>query len=90
MSQNNRHTLYAGLDVAKQTLALDFQGQSVELPNDAKGHRRLLRLLGQESTVHVVLEATEEEEGSREAGGRASRRLRAAGGARAARRGPGL
>jgi len=58
MSQNNIPILYAGLDVAKDSLALDFQGRSHALPNDAKGHARLLRLLGAAQNVHIVLEAT--------------------------------
>lgn len=59
MSQNNIHPIiYAGLDVAKDSLALDFQGAADSLPNDAKGCARLLRLLGAAANVHVVLEAT--------------------------------
>lgn len=58
MSQNNPPTIHAGLDVAKDSLALDFQGRAYTLANDAKGHARLLRLLGAAQNVHVVLEAT--------------------------------
>lgn len=58
MSQNNPPTLHAGLDVAKDSLALDFQGRAYALSNDAKGHARLLRLLSPGQNVHVVLEAT--------------------------------
>lgn len=59
MSQNNIHTvIYAGLDVAKDSLALDFQGAAYALANDAKGYARLLRLLGAAAGVHVVVEAT--------------------------------
>lgn len=58
MSQHNPTIIYAGLDVAKDSLALDFQGRAHALPNDAKGHARLLALLGKAENVHVVLEAT--------------------------------
>ena len=58
MSQNNPSTIYAGLDVAKASLALDFQGRAYALANDAKGHARLLVILGRAQNVHVVLEAT--------------------------------
>ena len=58
MSQNNPSTIYAGLDVAKDSLALDFQGRAHALSNDAKGHARLLALLGKAENVHVVIEAT--------------------------------
>jgi transposase len=58
MSQNNPSIIYAGLDVAKDSLALDFQGRTHALTNDAKGHTRLLALLGKAQNVHVVLEAT--------------------------------
>ena len=57
MSQNNIPTISAGLDVARDSLALDFQGRSLELANDAKGHARLLRLLGAAPKSHVLLEA---------------------------------
>ena len=40
MSQNNQSMVYAELDVAKDSLALGFQGAAVTLPNDAKGHAR--------------------------------------------------
>ena len=58
MSQNNQSTSYAGLDVAKDSLALDFQGGAHALSNDAKGHARLVRLLRAGPNVHVVIEAT--------------------------------
>lgn len=58
MSQNNSSTVYAGIDVAKASLQLDWNGDSVALPNDAKGHAKLLRLLGKDQAMHVVLEAT--------------------------------
>ena len=55
---NNSPTIYAGLDVARDSLALDFQGRAYALTNDAKGHARLVRILGAAQNVHVVLEAT--------------------------------
>lgn len=58
MSQNNQPIIYVGLDVAKDSLALDFQGSAHALANDAKGHARLLRILAGAQNVHVVLEAT--------------------------------
>jgi len=58
MSQNKPPITYAGLDVAKDSLALDFAGRAETLPNDAKGHARLLSILAKAQNVHVVLEAT--------------------------------
>lgn len=59
MSQNNNYsTIHAGLDIAKDSLALDFQGAAHNLPNDTKGHSRLLSLLGRAPHLHVVLEAS--------------------------------
>jgi transposase len=58
MSENNPSIIYAGLDVAKDSLALDFQGRLHDLSNDAKGHARLLRILGGVLQVQVILEAT--------------------------------
>jgi transposase len=59
MSQNNLPTVYAGVDVAKASLAFHFQGRSYCLANDPKGIARLLCILGKASSpVHVVLEAT--------------------------------
>ena len=62
MSQINTtsSTIYAGLDVAKDSLALFYQGRSYDLPNDPKGLARLLRILGH-SNIHplqVIMEAT--------------------------------
>lgn len=57
MSQNN-NTIYAGLDIAKDSLALDFQGRTTDFSNDARGHSRLVRIFKKAQNVHVVLEAT--------------------------------
>ena len=58
MSQNNTSILYVGLDVAKASLQLDLAGQPHPLTNDASGHARLLKLLRDHPTAHVVCEAT--------------------------------
>ena len=64
MSPNNITTLYAGIDIAKDTLQLSLCGSSQNLPNDAKGHTRILRLLCAAEAarpgakVHIILEAT--------------------------------
>lgn len=58
MSPNNLPILYVGLDVAKSSLQLDLAGKSHLLTNDAKGHARLLKLLGQHPGAHVVCEAS--------------------------------
>jgi transposase len=58
MSQNNNPKIYAGVDVAKDSLAVDFQSRSHCLANNAKGIAQLVRILGQAPGVHVVLEAT--------------------------------
>ncbi|MEI6351848.1 MAG: IS110 family transposase [Verrucomicrobiota bacterium] len=57
MSQNNL-IIYAGLDVAKESLAVDFQGRSYTFANDAKGHARLVRILSAAQNVQVIMEAT--------------------------------
>jgi transposase len=64
MSQNNSTTFYAGIDIAKATLELRLGNGSYSLPNDAKGHARLCKLLAAAQAaqpgrqVHVILEAT--------------------------------
>jgi transposase len=58
MSQNNHSIIYAGLDVAKDSLVLDFQGRTHTLPNNPQGQASLVRLLGTRPNIHVVLEAT--------------------------------
>src|SRR5689334_2778613 len=61
MSQTNvtKATIYVGVDVAKQSLALAGLGSCRELANQAQGHRRLLSLLGKSSApVHVIVEAS--------------------------------
>ena len=49
---------YAGLDVAKATLALHLAGQHHDLPNTPAGHARLVRLLKKQPGVHLVCEAS--------------------------------
>jgi len=60
MSQNNiTTTIYVGVDVAKESLVLDWANGRDELSNDAKGHRRLIGLLAKRAEqVQVVLEAS--------------------------------
>lgn len=60
MSQNNlQNILYAGLDLHKATLQLHLAGTAHELPNDAAGHRRLVRLLTKSGhPVQVICEAS--------------------------------
>jgi transposase len=58
MSQNNTPIVYAGLDVAKPSLELHFQGRLHSLANDPKGHARLLKLLRATPGVQLVCEAT--------------------------------
>lgn len=58
MSQNNTHILYAGVDVAKLSLQLHLAGRFHALPNDAKGHAQILKLLRRHPDVQLVCEAT--------------------------------
>jgi len=58
MSQNNPSIVYAGLDIAKLSLALDLAGRVHALPNDRQGHARLLKLLRLHPGVHIICEAT--------------------------------
>jgi len=58
MSLNNLTILYAGIDTAKASFQLDWQGASQQLSNDARGHARLMRLLGDPARCHVVMEAS--------------------------------
>jgi transposase len=51
-------TIYSGLDIAKQNLQLHLGGRVHDLPNTTAGHRRLLKLLTRQPSVHVVCEAT--------------------------------
>ena len=58
MSIATHPTTYAGLDVAKATLALHLAGQQHDLPNTPTGHRRLVRLLQKQPAVQLVCEAS--------------------------------
>ena len=58
MSQNNTPILYVGLDMAKASLQLDLAGQPHTLTHDAPGHTRLVKLLRDHPTAHLVCEAT--------------------------------
>ena len=65
MSQNNTHNtiIYAGVDVAKAKLDLSFLGTRHTVPNDAKGHQKLLGIIQTSSApataqLQIILEAT--------------------------------
>jgi transposase len=58
MSQNNISIIYAGLDIAKSSLALYLQGSFHSLTNDPAGHKALLKLLRPYLGITVVCEAT--------------------------------
>ncbi|CAN5308148.1 IS110 family transposase [soil metagenome] len=64
MSQNNLTMIYAGIDVAKATLALSLSGASHSFPNDAQGHAAIVRLFAAAEKIHPgskvqgILEAT--------------------------------
>jgi transposase len=58
MSQNNTSIIYAGLDIAKSSLALFLQGSFHDLTNDTHGHAALLKLLRLFPGVGVICEAT--------------------------------
>ena len=65
MSQNTPQTMnqnipavYAGLDIAKASLQLHFQGKSSDLPNTTSGHTHLVQRLAAVPGVQVVCEAT--------------------------------
>lgn len=59
MSQTNKNIIYAGIDVAKQTLALDWPGGRCQLANEAGGHGGVVKLLGKSAQpVHVIVEAS--------------------------------
>ena len=49
---------YVGIDVAKATLQVHFQGHQIEFNNNAKGHAQLSKKLAQLTRPHVICEAT--------------------------------
>jgi transposase len=57
MSQNNT-ILHVGLDIAKLSLELHLVDRFHTLANDAKGHRKLLKLLRDHPGAHIICEAT--------------------------------
>jgi len=57
MSKNTA-PVYAGLDIAKASLQLHFQGRQHALANSAAGHQKLLALLAPCPEVQVICEAT--------------------------------
>lgn len=50
--------LYVGLDIAKDSLAVDLAGKPFTFGNDSKAHRRLLKALRAQPHAQVVCEAT--------------------------------
>jgi transposase len=58
MSQNNCSIIYAGLDIAKASLALYLKGSFHSLTNDPAGHQDLLKRLHPFPGVCVICEAT--------------------------------
>ena len=50
--------VHAGLDIAKASLQLHLQGQSLDLPNTPAGHAQLVKRLAALPGAHVVCEAT--------------------------------
>lgn len=58
MSTNNS-TIYIGLDIAKDSLQVNFHNQNFSVPNTACGHRRLIEQLKTSSeNLRIVCEAT--------------------------------
>ena len=51
-------TVYAGLDIAKASLQLQWQDKSFDLPNTPAGHAQILKLLAAVPGAHVICEAT--------------------------------
>lgn len=58
MSQNNTPTVYLGVDIAKESLALHLHDRTYSLGNNAKGIARILALASKIPRPHVVMEAT--------------------------------
>jgi transposase len=58
MSQNNPSILHAGIDIAKASFQLDWNGASRLLHNTPKGHAQLIRALGDPKLCQVVMEAS--------------------------------
>jgi transposase len=50
--------VYAGLDIAKDSLQLHLQSTSYDLPNTARGHGQLCKRLATISGAHLICEAT--------------------------------
>ena len=51
-------TTYVGIDVAKATLQVHFNGHQIEFNNNSKGHAKLSKKLAQLTRPHVICEAT--------------------------------
>ncbi len=55
---DQKPSVYAGLDIAKASLQLHLQDKFYDLPNSPAGHAQLLQRLAAVPGVHVVCEAT--------------------------------
>jgi transposase len=55
---DKKTSVYAGLDIAKASLQLHFQGKFFDLPNTTDGHAQLIKRLATIPGVHVICEAT--------------------------------
>lgn len=56
--KKNTAPVYVGMDVAKATLQVHFQGRQIQFDNAPAGHTQLCKKLGSLATAHVVCEAT--------------------------------
>lgn len=57
-SEKMTPTTYVGIDVAKATLQVHFNGHQIEFNNNSKGHAQLTKKLAQLTRPHVICEAT--------------------------------
>ena len=55
---DNKTSVYAGLDIAKASLELHLLGKSYDLPNTPVGHAQLLKRLAAVPGAHLICEAT--------------------------------
>ena len=57
-SEKMTPTTYVGIDVAKATLQVHFNGHQIEFNNNSRGHAKLTKKLAQLPRPHVICEAT--------------------------------
>ena len=55
---DKKNSVYAGLDIAKNSLQLHLQSKFFDLPNTAAGHLQLIKRLAACPGIHVICEAT--------------------------------